>query len=90
MKIETVAKIVAANLHGKTEFVTQIRSFKQAINHGLVLKKVHWVIEFNQNALLKSYTDLRFFVKHRFKKKAKNYFEKKVCLSLWLSTFWEN
>ena len=29
-----------ANLHDKTEYVIHIRSLKQALNHGLVLKKI--------------------------------------------------
>ena len=29
------------NLHDKTEYVTQIRNLKQALNQGLILKKVH-------------------------------------------------
>ena len=29
-----------ANLHNKTEYVTHIRNLKQALNHGLILKKV--------------------------------------------------
>ena len=29
------------NLHAKTEYVKQIRNLKQALNHGLILKKVH-------------------------------------------------
>ena len=29
--------------------VMHIRNLKQALNHGLVLKKVHRVIQFNQN-----------------------------------------
>ena len=59
-------------MHDKTEYVIRIGSLKQALNHGLVLKKVHRMIKFNQNAWLKPYinmnTDLR--------KKAKNDFEK--------------
>ena len=31
---------------------------KQALNHGLKLKKVHRIIEFNQKAWLKSYIDM--------------------------------
>ena len=38
MKIEKVEKL-AANLHGKTEYVINIRNLKQALNHGLVSKK---------------------------------------------------
>ena len=49
MKIEKVEKLVA-NLHDKTEYVIHIRNLKQALNHGLVLKKVRKVIKFNQNA----------------------------------------
>ena len=71
MKTEKVEKLVA-NLHDKTEYVIHTRNLKQALNHGLVQKKVHKVIKFNQNAWLKPYivmnTDLR--------KKMKNDFEK--------------
>ena len=56
MKIEKVGKLVAT-LHDKTEYVIHIRNLKQALNHGLVLKKVHKVIKFNQNAWLKPYID---------------------------------
>ena len=45
---------------------------KQALNHGLVFKKVHRVIKFNQNAWLKPYIDM----KTKLRQKAKNYFEK--------------
>ena len=38
------------DLLDKNEYVIQIRNLKQAFNHGLVLKKVHRVIKFNQNA----------------------------------------
>ena len=46
MKTEKVEKLVA-NLHDKTEYVIHIRNLKQALNHRLVLKKVHRVIKFN-------------------------------------------
>ena len=49
MIIEKVEKLVT-NLHDKTEYVIHIRNLKQALNHGLVLKKVHRVIKFNQKA----------------------------------------
>ena len=62
MKIEKVEKPVA-NLPNKTEYVINIRNLKQALNHGLVLKKLHRNIKFKQKAWLKSYigmnTDLR-------------------------------
>ena len=48
------------------------RNLKQALNNGLVLKNVHRVIKFNQNAWLKPYiyinTDLREKAKRILKK----------------------
>ena len=62
MKTEKVEKLVA-NLHDKIEYVIHIRNLEQALNHGLVLTKVHRVIKFNQNGWLKLYvginTDLK-------------------------------
>ena len=71
MKIEKVEKLVA-NLHDKIENVIYIRNLKQALNPGLVLKKVHRVIKFNQNAWLKPCIDMNTDLRN----KAKNYFEK--------------
>ena len=34
----------------KTAYVIDIRNLKEALNHELVLKKIHIVIKFNQNA----------------------------------------
>ena len=44
---------LAANLYDKKECYSN-QKFKTALNHGLVLKKVHRVIKFNQKAWLKS------------------------------------
>ena len=71
LKIRKVEKLVA-NLHDKTEYVIHIRNLKQALNHGLVLKKVHRVIKFNQNAWLKPFIDMNTDLR----KKTKNDFEK--------------
>ena len=49
MKNEKVEKLVT-NLQDKTEYVFHIRNLKQALSHGLILKTVHRVIKFNQNA----------------------------------------
>ena len=54
MKIEKVEKLVT-NLHDRTEYVIRIRHLKQTLNQGLILKKVHIVIKFNQKAWLKPY-----------------------------------
>ena len=56
MKIEKVEKHVA-NLHDKTEYVIQIKNLKQALNYGLVLKKLNRVIKFNQKTWLKPCID---------------------------------
>ena len=64
MKIEKVEKLVT-NLHDKTEYVIHIRNLKQALNHGLVLKKVHRVIKFNQNVWLKPYIDMNADLRKR-------------------------
>ena len=49
MKIEKVEKLVT-NLHDKTEYIIHTRNLKQALNHGLILKKVHRVTKVNQKA----------------------------------------
>ena len=57
MKIEKVKRFVA-NLLDETEYTMHIENSKQALNNGLVLKKVHRVIKFNQNAWLKPFIDM--------------------------------
>ena len=54
MKIEKVKKFLP-NLLDKTECAIYIRNLREALNHGLVLKKVHKVIKFSPNAWLKPY-----------------------------------
>ena len=56
MKIKKIEKLVA-DLHDKAEYVTH-KKFKQALNHELVLREVHEMIKFNQNAWLKPYSDM--------------------------------
>ena len=48
------------------------RPLKRALNHGLILEKVHRVIQFNQKAWLKPYIDMNT----KKRKEAKNEFEK--------------
>ena len=71
MKIDKTQKLVC-NLHDKRKYVVHISILKQALNHGLKLKKVHRVIEFNQEAWLKKYIDMNT----ELGKKAPNNFEK--------------
>ena len=58
------------NLYDKKEYILHIRTLKQALNHGLVLKKVHRVTKFNQKAWLKTYIHMNT----ELKKSAKNHF----------------
>ena len=77
MKIEKVKKLVA-DLLDKTEYVMHVRNLKQALNHGLVFKKVHCVIKFNQDAWLKPYIDINTDLRKKSKK------------WLWKRCFWKN
>ena len=65
-------KKLACNLHDKKNYVVHISVLKQALDHGLQLRKVHRVIEFNQKAWLKEYID----VNTELRKKVSNDFEK--------------
>ena len=49
MKIKICNKLVC-NLHDKTEHVVHKKALKQALNHGLILKEVNIIIQFNQEA----------------------------------------
>ena len=60
------------DLYNKKKYVVHIKSLKQALNHGLTLKKVHRIIDFSQKAWLKPYIDMNT----ELRKLAKNDFEK--------------
>ena len=53
-KIEKVEKLVCC-IEDKEKYVNHIRALKQALNHGLVLERVHRVIQFNQKTWLEIY-----------------------------------
>ena len=71
MIINKTKKLVC-NVHNKKNYVAHINMLKQALSHGLKLKKVHRVIEFEQEAWLKKYidfnTDLRTKATNEFEK----------------------
>ena len=71
MEVYKCKKLVC-NLFNKKKYVAHKNSFKQALNHGLKLKKIHRAIEFNQEAWLKPYIDMNT----ELRKAAKNDFEK--------------
>ena len=71
IKIDECKKLVC-DLHNKKKYIVHIKSLKQALNHGLKLKRVHRIIEFNQKAWLKPYIDMNT----ELRKLAKDDFEK--------------
>ena len=53
MKINKCSKLVC-NLYDKNNYVVaHIKPLQQALNHGVILKKVHGVIQFNPEVWLK-------------------------------------
>ena len=51
----------------KKNYVANTKTLKHALNHGLKLKKVHRVIQFNQKEWLKSYIDMNTKLKREAK-----------------------
>ena len=66
-----VEKLVP-NLHDKKKYVIHVKALKQALDHGLVLERIHRVIQFKQSAWMKEYIDFNT----RLTMVAKNDFEK--------------
>ena len=71
MEINKCKKLVCS-LYNKKKYLVHINSLKQALNHGLKLKKIHRIIEFKQKAWLKPYIDMNT----ELRKLAGNDFEK--------------
>ena len=59
-------------MSNRKEYVVEMGFLKQALNHRLVLQKVHEVVKFNQKAWLKPYIDMNT----ELRKIAKNDFGK--------------
>ena len=71
IKINKCSKLIC-NVTDKKKYSIHIVALKQALNNGLVLKKVDIAISFRQEAWLKPYIDLNT----ELRKDAKNEFEK--------------
>ena len=67
MKIDKCKKLLC-NLYNKDKYVVHIRSLKQALNYGLISKKVHRLIQFNQEAWIKPYIDMNTELRKKGKK----------------------
>ena len=84
MEVNKCKKLVC-NLFNKKKYVAHINALK-ALNHGLKLKKIHRVIEFNQESWLKPYIDMNT----ELRKLAKNDFEKYLFKLMNNSCIWKN
>ena len=79
-------KKLICNIEDKEKYVMHIKVLKQALNHGLVFKKVHRLTQFNQKGWLKPYIDMNT----KLRKEAKNDFEKHFFKLMNNSVFWKN
>ena len=61
-------KKLVFNIHDKESYAVHIRALKQALNHGLILKKVYKVIQFNQKSMVKTMHWHEYWIKNRSKK----------------------
>ena len=71
IRVSGVEKLVP-KLHDKKKYVIHVKALKQALDHGLLLEKIHRVIQFKQSAWMKEYIDfntsLRTVAKNDFEK----------------------
>ena len=71
MKVNGVEKLIP-NLYDKKKYIIHTRALKQALDHGLVLEKIHRCIRFKQSPWMKEYIDfntrLRTAAKYDFEK----------------------
>ena len=72
MKINTCNKLIC-NLHDKNNYTVHIKSLMQVLDQGIILKKVHTVIQFNQEASLKDHLDMNT----KLRTEARKEFEKR-------------
>ena len=66
-KVDKVEKLICS-VEDKEKYVIHITVLKQALKHGLVLRKVNRVIQFNKEDWLKPYIDMNT----KLRKEAKN------------------
>ena len=69
MEINKSTKL-SCNVQDKKNYVLHILALTQALNHGLKITKIHEIIQFDQEAWLKPYTDMNT----RLRTEAKNSF----------------
>ena len=82
MNFKKCQKLVC-NLYNKEKYVVYIRTFKQSLNHELILEKIHRIIKFNQKARLKPYIDMNTKFKIEVKNDLnKDFFKERQCRTL--------
>ena len=59
---------LVCSIEDKEKYAIHIRALTQALNHGLILKEVHRVIQFNKKAWLKPYIDMNTKLTKKSKK----------------------
>ena len=59
-------------MQDKENYVDYIRVIKQALNYGLKLKRLHKVIQFNQEAWMKPYIEMNTELRKRAQNILKN------------------
>ena len=74
-KIDKCKKLVC-NIYNKENYVIHIRALKQGLTHGLILKKVHKVVQFNQKKRKKKMVKINMNTKLRTDAKNDCYFRK--------------
>ena len=57
-KIRKVEKLICS-IEDKKKYVIHIRTLKKALNHGIIQKRVHRIIQFNQNIIASEHTSIR-------------------------------
>ena len=71
MDLNGVTKLVP-NLKNESRYIVHIRALAQALDHGLILERIHQAIEFSQSTWMKPYIDFNT----QLRSKATNDFEK--------------
>ena len=75
IRVNGVEKLVP-NLHDKKKYVIHVKALKQALDHGLVLERIHRVIQFKQSEWMKEYIDFNTRLRTVAKKDFEKDFEK--------------
>ena len=71
MKVNKCSKLICS-FYDKNKYIAHMKLLKQALNRGLILKKVHRVIQFNQEVWMAKYINKNIDLR----KEANNNFER--------------